>query len=284
MVNKNLMYRKTLLKTIYRFSKVLDEVMEYEDYKTMILNGKTYNNKYEKCLKSLFESFNFLIKNDNKTFNPLVIYLMYSQIFKEKSNKQIILSLYKSYIPKENVIDEIINVIKNIYLEDKYEKYVLGFIIINYIIYLKTSNFYNFSNKFFKHLYDILNVSLDYELLKNELNKELSKSILPDIHYYENLVDITKEEIINFLIENESLLKEKYDINNLYLYGSFVKGSQRIDSDIDIAIVFNQGLSFNDKSLIITKLKQFILTNFKRYGDFMEYNSSLLNEKHKKIF
>ena len=120
--------------------------------------------------------------------------------------------------------------------------------------------------------------------MKNELNKELSKSILPDIHYYENLVDITKEEIINFLIENESLLKEKYDINNLYLYGSFVKGSQRIDSDIDIAIVFNQGLSFNDKSLIITKLKQFILTNFKRYGDFMEYNSSLLNEKHKKIF
>ena len=63
MVNKNLMYRKTLLKTIYRFSKVLDEVMEYEDYKNMILNGKTYNNKYEKCLKSLFESFNFLIKN-----------------------------------------------------------------------------------------------------------------------------------------------------------------------------------------------------------------------------
>ena len=34
----------------------------------------------------------------------------------------------------------------------------------------------------------------------------------------------------------------------------------------------------------VTKLKQFILTNFKRYGDFMEYNSSLLNEKHKKIF
>ena len=121
-------------------------------------------------------------------------------------------------------------------------------------------------------------------LLKTELNIELSKSMLPDIHYYENLVDITKEEIINFLIENESLLKEKYDINNLYLYGSFVKGSQRIDSDIDIAIVFNQGLSFNDKNLIITKLKQFILTNFKRYGDFMEYNSSLLKEKHKKIY
>ncbi len=40
--------------------------------------------------------------------------------------------------------------------------------------------------------------------------------------------------IANRYIEN---LKEKYSIKKVYLYGSFAKGTQHKDSDIDLAII-----------------------------------------------
>lgn len=35
-------------------------------------------------------------------------------------------------------------------------------------------------------------------------------------------------------------LQKKYNIETAYLYGSFVKGTNHIDSDVDIAIVISQ--------------------------------------------
>ena len=45
MASKSLIYRKTLLKSVYRFSKVFEEVMDYEDYKQVILQSKESNYK-----------------------------------------------------------------------------------------------------------------------------------------------------------------------------------------------------------------------------------------------
>ena len=53
MANKNLMYRKTILKTIYRFSKVFDEIMDYEEYKQVIIYDKKSDFKYIEYLLRL---------------------------------------------------------------------------------------------------------------------------------------------------------------------------------------------------------------------------------------
>ena len=47
---------------------------------------------------------------------------------------------------------------------------------------------------------------------------------------------MTKENIIVFLQENKNKFLNKYKISNIALFGSYARGENREDSDIDIAI------------------------------------------------
>jgi predicted nucleotidyltransferase len=46
-----------------------------------------------------------------------------------------------------------------------------------------------------------------------------------------------KDEVIKKLRIYKNLLKEHFDLEGLYLYGSYIRGTAREDSDIDVAIV-----------------------------------------------
>ena len=47
---------------------------------------------------------------------------------------------------------------------------------------------------------------------------------------------MTKEDIIHFLKINKKKFFEQYEISNMTLFGSYARGENREDSDIDIAI------------------------------------------------
>ena len=49
-----------------------------------------------------------------------------------------------------------------------------------------------------------------------------------------------KNEAIRIAKRYINTVSKKYQIKNAILFGSFVKGTNHIDSDIDLAIVFNQ--------------------------------------------
>ena len=89
----------------------------------------------------------------------------------------------------------------------------------------------------------------------------------------------------NFLLDKKEEILSKYKIESIYLYGSFIKNSQRIDSDIDIAGVFIDGLSYKEKVRLSESFKEYITKQFNRHADFMEYCYEILKtEKHKKIY
>ena len=48
------------------------------------------------------------------------------------------------------------------------------------------------------------------------------------------------EEIKNKIKENEQFLKDKYHIRNFLLFGSYAKGEQTQDSDIDLLVDFQK--------------------------------------------
>lgn len=49
-----------------------------------------------------------------------------------------------------------------------------------------------------------------------------------------------KSEVIEKLIKYRQLLSTHFDLNKIILFGSYSKGNQRIDSDIDVAIIVNK--------------------------------------------
>jgi len=45
-------------------------------------------------------------------------------------------------------------------------------------------------------------------------------------------------EIISFLVQNKQLFREKYHIVKMGVFGSYARGEQRIESDIDLLVEF----------------------------------------------
>ena len=49
-----------------------------------------------------------------------------------------------------------------------------------------------------------------------------------------------KDEVIEKVRRYKKLLEDHFDIDKIYLYGSYLKGTAYEDSDIDVAIVVNR--------------------------------------------
>ncbi len=50
------------------------------------------------------------------------------------------------------------------------------------------------------------------------------------------MISITKEDILNYLELNKTDIKNRFGVIKIGLFGSFARGEQKADSDIDIAI------------------------------------------------
>lgn len=285
MADKNLMYRKTIFKNIYNLSKLFDELMEYEKCKYLLFNNLESEFKYFSYLKGLYKAHKFIINTDITHYNPLVLNVLYNLTFNKNLDKELRINLIKFDNFNEVLVDNIINLIKAIHLNDDYERYIFSYIIITYLTCCKINKLYRFSNSFFKKLYEVVNQTKNYDILKKHLQIEMEKEIFPDPNYFDNLKEINPDEIKTFLKDNQELFKEKYKITSIYLYGSFIKGTYRIDSDIDIAGVFIDDIGYEEKLKLVMQIKESILNRFNRYCDFMEYSTTLLkNEKHIKIY
>ncbi len=67
---------------------------------------------------------------------------------------------------------------------------------------------------------------------------------------------LTKEKVINTLRREFPYLRDNYRVKRIALFGSFVRGIQREDSDIDILVEFDKpiGLKFVELAEYIENL------------------------------
>ena len=47
---------------------------------------------------------------------------------------------------------------------------------------------------------------------------------------------LTKEEILNILAKDKSALRKQFKVHSMALFGSYARGEQRLDSDVDILV------------------------------------------------
>ena len=91
-----------------------------------------------------------------------------------------------------------------------------------------------------------------------------------DKSYYKNLKELNLNNIVKKLKQDKKQLENKYKIKSMYIYGSFSKNAQRIDSDIDIALRLSFDLTKQEKKEILQELGKYFYKNFRRYIDVHE--------------
>ena len=75
------------------------------------------------------------------------------------------------------------------------------------------------------------------------------------------------EEIKNILIKNKSNLKEKFGVEEIGIFGSYARGEQDENSDIDMFVKYNKplGLDFIDLIDFLEKLLEIKVDLFSDY-------------------
>jgi predicted nucleotidyltransferase len=89
---------------------------------------------------------------------------------------------------------------------------------------------------------------------------------------------MTKEYILNFLRTNKKLLKEKYQVSKIGLFGSYARDEAKDSSDIDIAVELKSKNSFRS----FFSLLYFLENSFEKKVD-LGIESSLKPLAKKKI-
>jgi len=79
---------------------------------------------------------------------------------------------------------------------------------------------------------------------------------------------LTKEDILEFLRENKDFFKKEFDVDNIILFGSYARGEETGESDIDILIDTGKK-SFDNRF----KLKEFLETEFKKKVNLLYHDS-----------
>ena len=65
-----------------------------------------------------------------------------------------------------------------------------------------------------------------------------------------------KNEALNIAINYIDSISSKYSVNKAILFGSFAKGTNHDDSDIDIAIILNNVTDIIDAQIDLMKLRR----------------------------
>lgn len=280
-----LIFKKTILKTIYRFSKVFDSILPYDEYKENLLNNKESKNPYFKYLKALYFA-NLYIINNNLDENRIdKISTLHKILFsKELDNTQII-SIFILELNNDNCFDMVEKLLKAFTIKDNLERYAFSFAMIEYCLYLCKTRIFNLSLNFFQQLYLSIKENKDFKEIKTMLVKEVENAGPLNKEYYYNLKQIKPADIIHYLNKIKEVIIKTYKINTLFLYGSFSKNNYRIDSDIDLAVIFDDEVPYEIKNKNVLSFKENIFKKFNRYADIMEYSDYILEKEHKiKIF
>ena len=81
---------------------------------------------------------------------------------------------------------------------------------------------------------------------------------------------LTKKNIIGFLQENKLFLKERFDVDEIRLFGSFARNEATEKSDIDLLVKFGKPSYDN-----LFELKVWLERELKRECDIVRYRKSM---------
>ena len=215
------------------------------------------NNSKSNLSNALLNKFFFIL---NKEIDEYLISKMVNSFY-----------YLSEYAPIEKAVEFHLMVRKLLNNDSKLNELIIPLMMLNYV--LVKNNIPSIKLSIMK-LKEYERVSTKEELLKFFL--ELIKNYdFISKNYLKKLKPISLKEIIDVFLEDKEMLMNKYSVKTLLIHGSFAKGRERIDSDIDVVVRLNMDLLYEQRINVIKELKEYYTNKFKRFVDIQEANMYL---------
>jgi predicted nucleotidyltransferase len=124
-----------------------------------------------------------------------------------------------------------------------------------------------------------------YEKLKDKELEEFLKELVEKYEfiseeYFNNLKDLSVQEVIDTFKEDKEKLINEFKVKTLMIHGSYAKENVRIDSDIDILVKIDLDLPQQEINKKIKELKEYYTNKFKRFVDIQELKGGHINSTY----
>jgi len=298
--NKELIVRKRIANFLEKLLKFYEnDDVRHDLYKGIVYSEIEAVTFREEKYKNLYDGLMYLLHNKKSPFSKELLSKFFYIIYKKEMDESLLIRITSKlfFINDLPIIEKMVEFHLFIYQElkdlEEEERTIISLMFMNYILvrhnipciqllkvdinkYLKCrEEYFSENNK--------INIFMFFcELLK--------KGKYQDKDFYKNLRYLDFHDIFQVIEKEKELLMKKYKIKHLYVYGSFAKNTQRIDSDIDFIARFSLDLTFDEKIKYIQELSEHYKDIFNRYIDFHDIgdylNDAFLKEvvKIKKLF
>ncbi len=276
-----LIVHKKVGKLIEKIVNFYELNLSHERFKAVIFNQDEFQTGLEEKVKNYYDAYLYLLNNHKMPFTTSLIKKFYYLIYEKGMDENIALKLSSTYIffcnlPRiTKAIELYLYAFDLLEQESEYERWMISLMFLNYVlvkehipcIYLMYSD-----------LKKYLEYGNDKEKIRKLLYNVIVNSKFQKKSYYRNLKKLDRNDIQTFILANEKKLKEDFYLEHIFLYGSFAKNSERLDSDIDFLVIFKEDISYKEKKAKKEAVIEFLTKAFQRFVDIQEIFTVLSKE------
>lgn len=263
-------YKKNINNLIYFIAKYNNLGIIHNRIKQISNDEYKCINEQEKEIKSFFNCAIYIFNNVNQTFNEELLTQVYFLLTNELLNVTIVNQIIKLYYKNIDIASHSLAALLHLFIVNNIPKnnVEFAFLISNYIMLKKGRWFlmpYEYCHIDYREAIDsndlssLIRIFYDIELVKNDKRPCL----------------LSRDAVIKKVKSLRKELLYNYNIENLYLFGSFAKGNNTEKSDLDFVVIFNESLINKEKNDMIKIMKNYLSKEFDCDVDLLDFSYAL---------
>ncbi len=273
--DKELIVRKRIVNFLEKIFKYLGYEFRHDNFKKVLYGEEMYVTPMEERAKNYLDAFNYLINNKNSVLTSLIL----SKFFFIMNHKEVDLNILKRlssyyfYLDESSEIKKALKfhlyAFKEMCFLSHEERLVSSLILFNFVLLKNNIPCVQLVMQELQK-YEELRDKEDFDALYDFMYEVIKNNKFQDKKYYKLLKELDIKKIKKRILKDKEMLKNKYQVKSIYVFGSFSKKIERIDSDIDMALRLSLDLEEQEKEEILKELKTYFYKVFKRFVDIHE--------------
>lgn len=259
---------KYIIKIVYYILTLCEYEIPKEKIEHIIYDRIRCLTKEELFVKRLFNSSNYIFNNINQIFNEETINAIYYLLTNTLIDKKIATEIVKLYYKNIDNSVYYLTAVIHLFIINHINNIEFAFIVSEFIM-LKKKNTLLVPRDFVHNDYKNAILSKDFSLfVKLMLEMEY-------ICENKNPCKYTKKEIIEKIKLHKKYLVDTFHIRKLYLFGSFAKGTNNENSDIDFLVILDESLINIERLNQIELIKEYLSELFECSVDVLDFTFAL---------